>query len=139
MGVIITPTPEQAVPVRQLIPWPRPRLAKIRRRPALLAVTQRDMPAYCNWLEQFQIDYLRVLAFGRRLHVKHRSPCSGAAVIAEPLRECGCPHCAAVVVTAELKARGRGLHDRATVPSAGLLADRPSGRRELLLAVRIPL
>jgi hypothetical protein len=82
----------------------------------------------------------RVSAFGRRLHVKHRSPCSGAAVIAEPLREFGCPHWASGSGDRRAgKASGRGLHDRATVPPTGLLPDRPSGRRKLLLAVRIPL
>jgi hypothetical protein len=70
---------------------------------AFLAVTHRYKRTNCLWLEPFQIaDYLRASAFGRRLHVKHGSPCSGAAVIAEALRECGCPHCAAGVVIAEL-------------------------------------
>jgi hypothetical protein len=68
MGVIIAPTPEQAVPVWQLIPSATAQVGLIRRRPALLTVTQRDMPTYCNWLEQFQIAEYSRLTLGLPRH-----------------------------------------------------------------------
>jgi hypothetical protein len=46
-------------------------------------------------------DYLGLSALGRRLHIKHRSPSSGAVVIAQALHESGYPHTAGAV-TAEL-------------------------------------
>ena len=82
----------------------------------------------------------RLSAFGRWLHVKHGLPCSAWPLIAEALRECGRPHCAAGVVTAELQRperEGRIIGRR--VPPTALLDPRSSLRSPELLPAGGPV